>query len=83
MGSTVIEKAFSVSDSIFLVLLIGLAVGTFWLIRYVLTKNDEREKRYIDVIDKQSTALQNIEGLREDIRQIRTDLKSIRDSRKE
>lgn len=82
-SGAIIDKAFALTDSVFLVLLIGLAAGTFWLIRYVLSKNDEREKRYIDVIDKQSAALQNIDGLRDDIRDIRQDIKSLREVWKE
>lgn len=71
VGQSVISKAFTISDSIFLVLLIGLALGTWWLIRYVLNKNDEREKRYIDVIDAQSKGLQSLETLKDDVQEIK------------
>ena len=67
----VLQEAFTVSDSIFLVLLIGLALGTWWIIRYVFQKNDEREKRYIDVIDTQAKGLQGIDELKSDVKEIK------------
>lgn len=66
-----VGQAFKVSDSIFLVLLLGLAGGTWWIIRYVFKKNDEREKRYIEVIEKQAEALQTLDGMQRDIVDIR------------
>jgi hypothetical protein len=71
VGETIVGQAFKVSDSIFVVLLIGLALGTWWIIRYVFTKNDEREKRYIDVIDNQAKGLQAVEELRADVKDIK------------
>jgi hypothetical protein len=74
VGEAVVSKAFTISDSIFLVLLIGLALGTWWIIRYVFTKNDEREKRYIDVIDAQAKGLQSIDVLQADVKEIKQSL---------
>jgi hypothetical protein len=74
VGETVITKALSVNDSIFLILLIGLAFGTWWIIRYVFTKNDEREKRYIDVIENQAKGLQSIDLLQADVKEIKQTL---------
>lgn len=71
MGDAVLQKAFSVSDSIFLVLLIGLALGTWWIIRYVLTKNDERETRYVDVIDNLAKSVQKVDELSADVKDIK------------
>lgn len=71
MSETVVNQAFKVSDSIFLVLLIGLALGTWWIIRYVFNKNDEREKRYIDVIDNQAKSLATVDELKQDVKEIK------------
>lgn len=63
----VLTKALSTTDSIFVVLLIGLATFTGWILRYVFNKTDEQEKRaiqreerYIEVIDKQAEGLQAV-----------------------
>lgn len=71
MAEQVISQAFTLSDSIFVVLLIGLALGTWWIIRYVFTKNDEREKRYIEVIDTQARGLQKIDDIKSDVEDIK------------
>lgn len=76
MEKEVIEKAFSVSDSIFLVLLIGLAIGMWWIIRWILKTNNEREARYITTIDR----LAQVEGLKNDVAELR---KEVRDSNEE
>jgi hypothetical protein len=72
LAENVVSHAFSLSDSVFLVLLIGLAGGTWWIIRYVFRKNDEREKRYIEVIDTQAKGLLSIENIRADLKDIKS-----------
>lgn len=70
MEKTIIEKLFTTSDSVFLVLLVGLALGMWWLIRWILKTNNERESRYIDTIDR----LAQVDGLRSDIAELRKDV---------
>lgn len=74
----VVDKAFSVSDSIFLVLLIGLAIGMWWLIRWILKTNNERESRYIQTIDR----LAQVEGLKNDIALLRKEVRDGHDEQK-
>lgn len=74
----VVDKAFSVSDSIFLVLLIGLAIGMWWLIRWILKTNNERESRYIQTIDR----LAQVEGLKNDIAVLRKEVRDGHDEQK-
>lgn len=74
----VVDKAFSVSDSIFLVLLIGLAIGMWWLIRWILKTNNERESRYIQTIDR----LAQVEGLKNDIALLRKEVRDGYDEQK-
>lgn len=77
MGAGVEEtttKALSMSDSIFAVLLVGALLVCWKIIQYVLRKNDEREKRYMDVIDKQAEALQNVKEMRDDVHEIKQHL---------
>lgn len=75
MVDVLLEKAFSINDSIFLVLLLGLAIGMWWLIRYVFKKNDDRESRYITVIETQAKALQSLDDLQTDVREIKYTLR--------
>lgn len=81
----VVDKAFSVSDSIFLVLLIGLAIGMWWLIqwilktnKWILKTNNERESRYIQTIDR----LAQVEGLKNDIAVLRKEVRDGHDEQK-
>jgi hypothetical protein len=53
------------------VLLVALGLATFYLIRWVLSTNNEREQRYIGVIETQAKGLQNIEEMRGDIKDIK------------
>lgn len=78
MGSQVVDKAFSVSDSIFLVLLIGVGIGMWWLIRWILKTNNERESRYIQTIDR----LAQVDVLRNDIATLRKEVKDGNDEQK-
>lgn len=61
------DAALTHSDSIFVTLLIGVASFCFWLIRYVFKKNDEREKRFIDVIETQAEGLKRLERIDDNI----------------
>lgn len=71
MGDALVNQAFSLSDSIFLVLLIALGIA-FWRFGvYILSKNDEREKRYIVIIETQADGLKGMEDLRKDVRDIK------------
>jgi hypothetical protein len=66
-----VEPFINASDSPFYVLLVGLAAGTWWIIRYVLKKNDEREKRFIAVIEMQAKGLQALDNLQSDVKAIK------------
>ncbi len=70
MAETIVAEAFKVSDSIFLVLLIAMATGTWWLIRYVLRTNAEREARYIEVIDKQAEGIKSLDILGKELQDV-------------
>lgn len=72
MAEAVVDKALSVTDSIFAVLFIGACIGAVFLTRYVLKKNDEREVRYIAVIEQQAIGLQKIDDLKRDVADIKT-----------
>ena len=78
MENVITEKALSLSDSVYLVLLIGLATGTWWLIRWILKKNDERETRYIQTIDR----LAQVEGIKTEISALRKEVKDNHDDTK-
>ena len=71
MPEQVVNRALELSDSIFLVLLVGLALWTRWITHYTLRSNDEREKRYIEIIEAQSDSLQKIDDIRNDVREIK------------
>lgn len=65
------------------VLLVGLALGTWFIIKWVFrqqeklqAQNAEREQGYIEIIDKQATALQNVESMRQDIKEIKYTLQN-------
>lgn len=77
METAIAEKALSVTDSIFAVLLIGVLGFCVWLIKYNFKqhdkrdqRNDEREKRYIEVIDTQAKGLQKLESIDENIKKL-------------
>jgi DNA polymerase III delta prime subunit len=53
------------------VLLVVILLSAFWLVRWVLSTNNEREKRYIDVIDTQAKGLQDIKEIRGDVKDIK------------
>lgn len=76
--SKIVDKAFSVSDSIFLVLLVGVGIGMWWLIRWILKTNNERESRYIQTIDR----LAQVDVLRNDIATLRKEVKDGNDEQK-
>jgi hypothetical protein len=71
VGEAVVTKALSVTDSIFVIMFIGLGVSCFFLIRWILNTNNEREKRYIDVIDTQAKSLQGLDEVRGDVKDIK------------
>lgn len=78
MESAIINQAFSLSDSVFLVLLIALGIAFWRFGLYILrkndereTRNDEREKRYIAVIQSQADSLKGMEDVRSDVRVIK------------
>lgn len=75
MGETIINQAFSLSDSVFLVLLLAVALGMWRLVLYVLRKNDERENRYIVIIATQADGLKGVEDVRQDVRDLKDILK--------
>jgi Tfp pilus assembly protein PilO len=75
-----VNKAVERSDSVFLILLIIMGIGMWWIIQYVFKKNDQREqrmqeennireKRYIKVIETQAKAF---DGLQKDVHEIKT-----------
>lgn len=53
------------------VLLVGLALGTWWIIRYIFKTNEARELRYIEVIDSQARALERVNEIGSDIKEIK------------
>jgi len=76
MGEEVLTKTLSLSDSIYLVLLVAVSLAFWRLLMYAFKqnreafrKNEEREQRYIGVIESQAKSLQNIESDVRDIKQ--------------
>lgn len=45
-----------------------------WLLFYQLKDSSNREKRYIDIIDKLSVQFENIEDVKEDVKEIKDNL---------
>lgn len=68
----VLAWAFETNQSLFTILFIALLGATIGFIKWVLKKNDERETRYINVIDTQAEALRNVDGMKNDISDIKT-----------
>ncbi|PYZ96779.1 hypothetical protein CR205_13925 [Alteribacter lacisalsi] len=60
---------------IFGLLFIVLLGTTIWGVRWVVTMNNEREKRYIEVIEKQATSLRDLEQIQKDVNEIKEDMK--------
>ena len=53
----------------------GLFAGLFvWLLFYQLKDSSNREKRYIDIINKLSVQLETIEDVKEDVKEIKNKL---------
>lgn len=53
------------------ILLVAMGISMFFLIKWVLAKNDTREQRYITVIEEQAKAVGKIDGIQEDVKQIK------------
>ncbi|WP_171051883.1 BhlA/UviB family holin-like peptide [Alteribacter natronophilus] len=54
------------------IVLLGTAV---WGVRWVMAMNNEREKRYISVIEQQSESLRELNEIQKDVQEIKEDLK--------
>ncbi|MDD4816059.1 MAG: BhlA/UviB family holin-like peptide [Clostridia bacterium] len=53
----------------------GIFAGLFvWLLFYQLKDSSNREKRYIDIIDKLSIQLETIEDVKEDVKELKDNL---------
>jgi len=53
----------------------GIFAGLFvWLLFYQLKDSSNREKRYINIIDKLSIQLETIEDVKEDVKEIKNTL---------
>ena len=75
MWEKTLDYAISSEAGLFAILFICLLCVTGLGIRWVMKKNDEREQRYIEVIDKQAEGLKSIEFIKHDIRDIKDILK--------
>jgi len=58
------------NDMIFLALFMLTVGGLVWLVRWILKTNDEREKRYIAVIDEQAKNLSVVFDIKESVERI-------------
>jgi len=75
----IVEKAISITDSVYLGLFVAACIGATYLVRYVLKTNADREARYIKVIEEQAVGLQKIDIVQRDV----ADIKAAILSRKE
>lgn len=73
-----IESDIGVFGVLFIILLAGLWIGVWWIMRKndereqrMQERNDEREKRYIDVIDKQAEGLNTIKTVQKDVSEMK------------
>ncbi|GAB6174514.1 hypothetical protein JCM15765_39920 [Paradesulfitobacterium aromaticivorans] len=58
------------NDMIFLALFILTVGGLVWLVRWILRTNDDREKRYITVIDEQAKNFSVVKEIKESVERI-------------
>lgn len=65
------------NDMIFLALFVLTVGGLVWLVRWILKTNDEREKRYISVIDEQAKHLSVVFDIKESVERIERRMEKI------
>jgi hypothetical protein len=68
---TVIDYAVKSGASLWAVVFIAFLGTAVVLVRWVLKTNNDRENRYITVIDNQAKALGNFTNMREDVADIK------------
>ena len=71
MWNDALDYAITTDAGLFAVLFICLLCVTGLGIRWVMKKNDEREQRYIKVIENQAESLKSIDFLQKDLREIK------------
>jgi len=72
MGESILSKFLSLSDSIYLLLLLAVSIAFWRLLVYNNNRNEDRENRYIGIIDKLSESFQ---GLQRDVEIIKDRIK--------
>ncbi|MBU9724115.1 MULTISPECIES: BhlA/UviB family holin-like peptide [Bacillaceae] len=69
-----IDYAIQTNSGLFAVLFIVLLSITIGFVRWVIKTNNEREKRYIGVIDKQAEGLKMIDHIHKDVKEMKEHL---------
>lgn len=71
MTESIITKLIDSTEGVFALLFVCLLICVGAMIRWILYTNNEREQRYIDVMDKQAEALRCFEAMHHDVKDIK------------
>ncbi|WP_096439287.1 BhlA/UviB family holin-like peptide [Alteribacter populi] len=71
MWEALIGYGIQTNVGIFGLLFIILLATVIWGVRWVMAMNNEREKRYIHVIDKQAESLKALAEIQRDVKEIK------------